>query len=40
MSRILRRPMFRGGSPNNGGIMSYAQPRKGYGDGDEEGVQS
>ena len=30
MSRILRRPMFRGGSPNNGGIMSYAQPRKGY----------
>jgi len=40
MSRILRRPMFRGGSPNNGGIMSYAQPRKGYGDGpDEGGVQ-
>jgi len=34
MSRILRRPMFRGGSPNNGGIMSYAQPRKGYA-GDE-----
>ena len=30
MSKILRRPMFRGGSPNNGGIMSYAQPRKGY----------
>ena len=30
MSRILRRPMFRGGSTNNGGIMSYAQPRKGY----------
>ena len=30
MSRILRRLMFRGGSPNNGGIMSYAQPRKGY----------
>jgi len=26
--------MFRGGSPNNGGIMSYAQPRKGYA-GDE-----
>jgi len=22
--------MFRGGSTNNGGIMSYAQPRKGY----------
>jgi len=40
MSRILRRPMFRGGSANNGGIMSYAQPRKGYGDGpDEGGVQ-
>jgi len=39
MSRILRRPMFRGGSPNNGGIMSYAQPRKGYGYSDEEGVQ-
>ena len=39
MSRILRRPMFRGGSPNNGGIMSYAQPRKGYGDSNEEGVQ-
>jgi hypothetical protein len=31
--------MFRGGSPNNGGIMSYAQPRKGYGDSNEEGVQ-
>jgi hypothetical protein len=30
MSRILRRPMFRGGLTNNGGIMSYAQPRKGY----------
>jgi len=30
MSRILRRPMFRGGLANNGGIMSYAQPRKGY----------
>ena len=30
MSRILRRPMFRGGSTNDGGIMSYAQPRKGY----------
>jgi hypothetical protein len=39
MSRILRRPMFRGGSTNNGGIMSYAQPRKGYADSDEEGVQ-
>ena len=30
MSRILRRPMFRGGSTNDGGIMSYAQPRKRY----------
>ena len=30
MSRILRRPMFRGGSTSNEGIMSYAQPRKGY----------
>jgi hypothetical protein len=31
MSKILRRPMFRGGSTSNeGGIMSYAQPRKGY----------
>jgi hypothetical protein len=39
MSRILRRPMFRGGSPNNGGIMSYAQPRKGYADPDPGGVQ-
>ena len=40
MSRILRRPMFRGGSANNGGIMSYAQPRKGYAEGpDEGGVQ-
>ena len=30
MSRILRRPMFRGGSTNNEGIMSV--PRKGYED--------
>jgi len=37
MSRILRRPMFRGGSANEG-IMSV--PRKGYADIDEEGVQS
>ena len=28
MSRILRRPMFRGGSTSNEGIMSV--PRKGY----------
>jgi hypothetical protein len=37
MSRILRRPMFRGGSTSNEGIMSV--PRKGYQDIDEEGVQ-
>lgn len=37
MSRILRRPMFRGGSTSNEGIMSV--PRKGYADIDEEGVQ-
>ncbi len=39
MSRILRRPMFRGGSTSNEGIMSV--PRKGYANGpDENGVQS
>jgi hypothetical protein len=38
MSRILRRPMFRGGSTSNEGIMSV--PRKKYEEGtDEEGVQ-
>jgi hypothetical protein len=37
MSRILRRPMFRGGSTSNEGIMSV--PRKGYAESDEEGVQ-
>jgi hypothetical protein len=37
MSKILRRPMFRGGSTSNEGIMSV--PRKGYADPDEEGVQ-
>jgi len=37
MSRILRRPMFRGGSTGEG-IMSV--PRKGYADPDEDGVQS
>jgi hypothetical protein len=31
MSRILRRPMFRGGSTSNEGIMSV--PRKGYAGG-------
>jgi len=38
MSRILRRPMFRGGSTSNEGIMSV--PRKRYAESDEEGVQS
>ena len=37
MSRILRRPMFRGGSTSNEGIKSI--PRKGYADIDEDGVQ-
>jgi hypothetical protein len=37
MSRILRRPMFRGGSTSKEGIMSV--PRKGYADPDEGGVQ-
>jgi hypothetical protein len=37
MSRILRRPMFRGGSTSSEGIMSV--PRKGYQTIDEEGVQ-
>jgi hypothetical protein len=37
MSRILRRPMFRGGSTSNEGIMSV--PRKRYAESDEEGVQ-
>ena len=36
MSRILRRPLFRGGSANEG-VMSV--PRKGYADPDEDGVQ-
>jgi len=36
MSRILRRPLFRGGSANEG-VMSV--PRKRYADPDEEGVQ-
>lgn len=36
MSRILRRPMFRGGSTNQG-IMSV--PRKGYAESEEGGVQ-
>jgi hypothetical protein len=38
MSRILRRPMFRGGSTSNDGIMSV--PRKGYAYSDEDGVQT
>lgn len=37
MSRILRRPMFRGGSTSNEGIMSV--PRKGYAQSEEGGVQ-
>ena len=37
MSKILRRPMFRGGSTSKEGIMSV--PRKGYADPDEGGVQ-
>ena len=37
MSRILRRPMFRGGSTSNEGIKSI--PRKGYAESDEGGVQ-
>lgn len=37
MSRILRRPMFRGGSINEG-IMSV--PRKGYADINQDGVQN
>ena len=38
MSRILRRPMFRGGSTSNEGIMSV--PRRGYAQSDAGGVQS
>jgi hypothetical protein len=37
MSRILRRPMFRGGTTSNEGIKSI--PRKSYADIDEDGVQ-
>jgi hypothetical protein len=37
MSRILRRPMFRGGSTSREGIMSV--PRRGYAESDEGGVQ-
>jgi len=37
MSRILRRPMFRGGSTSREGIMSV--PRKGYAQSEEGGVQ-
>ncbi len=35
MSRILRRPMFRGGSTNMNGIMSGIQDRKNYAEGPE-----
>ena len=37
MSKILRRPMFRGGSTNREGIMSV--PRRGYANSNEGGVQ-
>ena len=35
MSKVLRRPMFRGGSTNMNGIMSGIQDRKNYADGRE-----
>ena len=35
MSKVLRRPMFRGGSTNMNGIMSGIQDRKNYADGPE-----
>jgi hypothetical protein len=34
MSKILKRPMFRKGGPTNEGIVSMAQPRKNYAEGD------
>ena len=36
MSKVLRRPMFRGGSTNMNGIMSGIQDRKNYADGFED----
>ena len=36
MSKVLRRPMFRGGSTNMNGIMSGIQDRKNYADGPED----
>ena len=36
MSKVLRRPMFRGGSTNMNGIMSGIQDRKNYGNGPED----
>jgi hypothetical protein len=35
MSKVFRRPMFRGGSTNMNGIMSGIQDRKNYADGPE-----
>ena len=35
MSRVFRRPMFRGGSTNMNGIMSGIEDRKNYADGPE-----
>ena len=36
MSKVLRRPMFRGGSTNMNGIMSGIQDRKNYADGPQD----
>ena len=36
MSKVLRRPMFRGGSTNMNGIMSGIQDRKNYANGPED----
>jgi hypothetical protein len=36
MSKVFRRPMFRGGSTNMNGIMSGIQDRKNYADGPED----
>ncbi|MDB4676178.1 hypothetical protein OAH93_00885, partial [Flavobacteriales bacterium] len=35
MSRVFRRPMFRGGSTNMNGIMSGIEDRKNYANGPE-----
>ena len=36
MSKVLRRPMFRGGATNMNGIMSGIQDRKNYNEGTED----